>query len=97
MKLHAYVVTYDISAPKRWRQVFRAMHGFGEHVQLSVFRCDLTAEQHARMRSVLDGLVDHHADQVLIIDFGTSGPRSLAGIEVVGRPRAFKPPSAKVI
>jgi len=97
MDLRSYVVTYDISSPKRWRQVFRAMHGFGEHVQLSVFRCDLTPLQHAIMKRVLDELVHHHEDQVLIIDLGRSGPATIAGIEVLGRPQAFRIPGAKVI
>ncbi len=97
MELRCYVVTYDISSPKRWRKVFTAMHGFGEHIQLSVFRCDLTELQHARMKKTLDGLIHHFEDQVLIIDLGKSGPRTIAGIEVVGRPRTFHLPSARVI
>lgn len=97
MEVRSYVVTYDISSPKRWRKVFRAMHGFGEHVQLSVFRCDLTDLQHARMKSTLDALIHHLEDQVLIIDLGKSGPRTIAGIEVVGRSRAFRPPGARII
>ena len=24
-----FIVTYDISHPKRWRRVFKAMHGYG--------------------------------------------------------------------
>jgi CRISPR-associated protein Cas2 len=36
-----YIVTYDIADPKRWRQVFRAMEGYGRWLQLSVFQCRL--------------------------------------------------------
>lgn len=97
MDLRTFIVTYDISSPKRWRKVFRAMHGYGEHVQLSVFRCDLSDIQRARMKSDLDLLVHHDHDQVLIIDLGRSGPRTIAGIEVVGRTRTFKPPSARIV
>jgi CRISPR-associated protein Cas2 len=97
MEIRSYIVTYDISSPKRWREVYRAMHGFGEHVQLSVFRCDLSATQHARMKAVLDSLVHHGEDQVLIIDMGKSCPRVIAGIEVVGRPRTFHLPSARIV
>ena len=57
MDLRCYVVTYDISSPRRWRKVFRAMHGFGEHIQLSVFRCDLTPLQQAVMKRTLDELI----------------------------------------
>ena len=97
MDLRSYVVTYDISSPKRWRKVFRAMHGFGEHIQLSVFRCDLTPLQHAIMKRVLDSLLHHDLDQVLILDLGHSGPKTIAGIEVLGRPQRFKTPGTKVV
>lgn len=97
MELRTYIVTYDISSPKRWRKVFRAMNGYGEHVQLSVFLCDLSAIQHARMRSELDELVNHEWDQVLILDLGKSCPRTIEGIDVVGRPRTFVPPAARVV
>jgi CRISPR-associated protein Cas2 len=97
MDLRTYIVTYDISSPKRWRKVFRAMHGFGEHVQLSVFRCDLSSLQHAMMKAQLATLVHHQLDQVLIIDIGKSGQRAIEGIEVVGRPQTFRPPSARIL
>jgi len=31
-----FIVTYDISDAKRWRRVFKVMHGYGEWLQLSV-------------------------------------------------------------
>ena len=37
-----YFVAYDIADAKRWRSVFKTMHGYGEWVQLSVFQCRLT-------------------------------------------------------
>lgn len=97
MDLRCYVVTYDISSPRRWRKVFRAMNGFGEHIQLSVFRCDLTPLQHAVMKQRLDELVHHHDDQVLILDLGLSVEKTIAGIEVLGRPRVFHLPRARVV
>ena len=97
MPLRSYIVTYDISSPRRWRAVFRTMHGFGEHVQLSVFRCDLTPLQREQMVSALTELVHHLDDQVLVIDLGPSGRRVIEGITVVGRPQAFRVPSARVI
>lgn len=97
MEQRCYVVTYDISSPKRWRKIFRTMLGFGEHIQLSVFRCDLTPLQHAMMKRALDGDLHHHEDQVLIIDLGKSGAKTIAGIEVLGIPRTFRPPSARIV
>lgn len=97
MDLHCYLVTYDISSPKRWRRVYRTMLGFGEHVQLSVFRCDLTPEGRARMRIALDDAIHRDRDQVLIVSLGKSSPRVIEGIEVLGRPRRFELPSATVV
>ena len=97
MDRRCYVVTYDISSPKRWRKVFRAMHGFGEHLQLSVFRCDLTPLQHAMLKRVLDDLIHAREDQVLILDLGRSAPKTIDGIEVLGRPRTFHLPGAKIV
>lgn len=97
MALHTYFVTYDISSPRRWRKVFKAMRQFGEHLQLSVFRCDLTPEQHVRLRSLVDDLIHHHEDQVLIVDLGPTTPRVIRSIEVLGRPRAMELPAARII
>jgi len=43
MARRVYIVAYDISHPKRLRRVFRTMKVYGQHLQLSVFRCDLRA------------------------------------------------------
>ena len=90
MDLHCYLVTYDISDPKRWRKVFRTVQGFGEHVQLSVFRCDLTPPRVVRLRIALDKIINHAEDQVLIVKLGRSTPDVIEGIEVLGRPHAFE-------
>ena len=36
--MQAYIVTYDIADPKRLRQVYDTMRGYGTWLQLSVFR-----------------------------------------------------------
>lgn len=97
MNRHCYVVTYDISSPKRWRQIYRVMLGFGEHVQLSVFRCDLTEPQRIRMRNRLAEELDHSQDQVIIVDVGPSRRETVDSIEVLGRPREFRLPSPTIL
>lgn len=97
MEIRSYIVTYDISSPKRWRKVFRTMMGFGEHIQLSVFRCELTPLQHAVLKARLETFIHHHEDQVLVIDLGRTGPRVIEGIEVLGRPQLMQLPRARVI
>ncbi len=80
-----FIVTYDISDPKRLRQVFKAMKGFGQHLQLSVFRCDLTAMERFEKIAVLQGIIHHAEDQVLIVDLGESDGRRVQ-VESIGRP-----------
>lgn len=36
-----YLVCYDITDDKRLRRVFKTCRNFGEHLQFSVFECDL--------------------------------------------------------
>jgi CRISPR-associated protein Cas2 len=65
-----YIVTYDISDQRRWRRVFKAMHGYGEWLQLSVFQCRLTGRRRAEMETRLRELVKNGEDHVLLIDVG---------------------------
>ena len=67
---HLYLVTYDIADPKRWRRVFRVMEGFGEWLQLSVFQCRLSIRRHAELIALLDGIIHHSDDHVILMDVG---------------------------
>jgi len=70
MDEHLYVVTYDIRDPKRWRRIFRIMKGYGEWVQLSVFQCRLNRQRHAELIALLDGMIHHADDHVVLMDVG---------------------------
>jgi CRISPR-associated protein Cas2 len=65
-----YIVAYDIADPKRWRRVFKLMKGYGEWVQHSVFQCRLTSKQQAELIALLDGLIHHTKDHVILLDLG---------------------------
>ncbi len=65
-----FIVAYDIADPKRWRSVFKTMHGYGDWVQLSVFQCRLTRVRHAELIADLDDLIHKADDHVVIIDVG---------------------------
>lgn len=67
---HLYVISYDISDAKRWRRVFRTMKGYGEWLQLSVFQCRLRRERVAELIALLDGIIHHGQDHVVILDLG---------------------------
>ncbi len=95
--LTCYIITYDISDPKRWRKVFRLLQGYGEHVQLSVFRCDVDPVQLVRLKAAVDRLINHEQDQVILLRMGPATPHTLRDITVLGRPRSFAPRGSQII
>ncbi len=80
-----YIVTYDIADQRRLRLVFKLLKGFGEHLQLSVFRCDLTAMRLAQMKAALNDVIHAQEDQVLIIDVGPTEGRGAEVVESLGK------------
>ena len=92
-----YVVTYDISDPKRLRQVFQTMKAYGEHLQLSVFLCDLSQTRLVRMRSDLEDIILPSEDQVLIVDLGPAVGLSAKRILALGRPYKLEKRHAYIV
>ena len=80
-----YIVTYDISNPKRLRKVFRACKDYGLHLQLSAFECDLTPAEKIDFESRLRGLIDSEDDQILFIALGPSESRGERIISAIGQ------------
>ncbi len=80
-----YIVTYDIADPTRLRRVFRILKGYGEHLQLSVFRCDLTKMMLAKLKAELNEIINADRDQVLIIDVGPTEGRGEEVFESLGK------------
>ncbi|APZ44299.1 CRISPR-associated endonuclease Cas2 [Acidihalobacter ferrooxydans] len=70
MHEHLYIVAYDIADPKRWRRVFRLMKGYGEWLQLSVFQCRMSRTRHAELIALLDGIIHHNHDHIVLMDLG---------------------------
>ncbi|MBI4618180.1 MAG: CRISPR-associated endonuclease Cas2 [Planctomycetes bacterium] len=89
--MQTYLVTYDISNPKRLRRVFRLLEGFGDHLQLSVFRCDLSDVALVRLQAGLAEIIHHERDQVLLVDLGPTGRRADRVVRSLGR--SLPPPS----
>jgi CRISPR-associated protein Cas2 len=84
----SYLVCYDISDDKRLRQVFKVMRGFGDHLQFSVFECQLTPMDLARCREELSEIIDHKQDQVLFVNLGPAEGRGDRVITALGKPYA---------
>jgi CRISPR-associated protein Cas2 len=71
MDEHLYVVTYDIRSPRRWRRVFKMMHGYGQWLQLSVFQCRLDRRRHVQLVAALGEALNLDEDHALILDLGS--------------------------
>ncbi len=88
MEERLYIVTYDISDPKRWRRVFRLMKGYGQWLQLSVFQCRLSRKRHAELVALLDNILNHHQDHIILLDLG---PAEKVVPRVVSLGKPFEP------
>jgi CRISPR-associated protein Cas2 len=80
-----FIVSYDIADPKRLRRVYRIMRGWGDHIQFSVFRCELNARELVELRSTLVRVIHHAEDQVLFVDVGPVDGRGSTSIRAIGK------------
>lgn len=80
-----YFVTYDIADDDRRTKVFKALRGYGEHLQYSVFRCDLSDTERVHLIAAVHPLIDHGEDQILIVDLGPVDGRASTCITALGR------------
>ncbi len=88
------VVSYDIRDPKRLRAVYRLMRSFGDHLQYSVFLCELSASQKVRLMTSLERVIKPSEDQVLFIDLGFQDPDRR--IEALGVPWVYPERTVRV-
>lgn len=90
-----YIVSYDVCDPKRLRRVFKTLLGYGEHLQLSVFRCELNDRELVELRAKLTEIIHHGEDQVLFIDMGPAEGRAKEAIRSLGL--AYAPPERRAL
>ena len=82
----SYLICYDICDDKRLRKVFQLMRGEGDHLQFSVFECQLTPMDFARCRAALGAIIQHDEDQVLFVNLGPAAGRGDRVITALGKP-----------
>ena len=82
---NTYLVCYDISNDLRRTRVLKTMKGYGDHLQYSVFECQLNATGLAKCRHALSQVVHHRDDQVLFVNLGPADGRGRV-ITALGRP-----------
>lgn len=81
-----YLVCYDIADPKRLRKVFALCRDFGDHLQFSVFECDLNAAEKIEFETLLAGVIHHGEDQVIFVSLGPAEGRGDRVITSLGKP-----------
>jgi len=86
-----YLIAYDVSDDKRRNAIFKALMGNGDHVQFSVFLCQLSAVELERLKGTLSESVHVRQDQVVILDLGPAETELASRLECIGK--AYTPPA----
>jgi CRISPR-associated protein Cas2 len=86
MARRRYIITYDISDPKRLRGVARTLEGYGVRLQFSVFECLLDSLRLSKAKAALQTIIDGTEDQILIICLGKEATAVGISMESLGRP-----------
>ena len=81
-----YLVCYDVADGKRLRRVFKTCRNFGDHLQYSVFECELNPSEKIEIESALSDIINHDEDQVLFVGLGPSEGRGDRVITALGLP-----------
>lgn len=76
------IISYDIVEDKRRTKVMKYLLGYGARVQYSVFECDLTPDQFAKVHKDLAGLVDIQTDSVRCYQLNAT---AIKQIKLIGR------------
>lgn len=83
---HSYLVCYDIANDNRLRKVFKTMRNYGDHLQFSIFECQLAPQDLVRCRADLARIINHGEDQVLFVNLGPAEGRGDRVITALGMP-----------
>jgi CRISPR-associated protein Cas2 len=85
------VVSYDIPNDRRRTKVMKTLKNYGNHVQESVFECELQPEVYTRMRKQLDKLIAPKEDSVRLYFMDEDAVKRIAslGLGQVDRARLF--------
>jgi CRISPR-associated protein Cas2 len=67
-----YLFSYDITEDKCRNKVFKTLMGQGDHVQYSVFMCELNDKELQVVIGRLSELINSREDQILVFDMGST-------------------------
>ena len=75
--------------------MFRILMGNGDHVQFSVFLCQLNGVELERMKGQLRTVVNTRQDQALILDLGPASGELGSRLQCIGR--GYTPPARVMV
>ncbi len=85
-----YLVSYDISHPKRLRRVAKTLESYGTRLQFSVFECPLDDLRLQQAKAALAKEINAEEDQVLFVALGPEAADATLIIEAMGLPYAVR-------
>ncbi len=94
---NVYLVCYDVADDKRLRKTYKKMRGFGDPLQYSVFRCELSPTEKQQLKEALWDILNWNQDRVMLLDLGPAGARGDQCVEYWGEPRVALPDRAALI
>ncbi len=92
-----YLLCYDVRDDHRLRRTAKVAEAWGYRVQYSVFVCDLTDVERARLERGLRDVLDVTVDRAFLVDLGPSGQSSARRLHWLSRPDRLYDPSEATI
>jgi CRISPR-associated protein Cas2 len=83
-----YIVAYDITSDKRRRKVHKALSGFGQWTQYSLFELFLSDKELVMLQNKLEKLLNEEKDSVRFYPLCSA---CLKQVETVGSPLPQEP------
>ncbi|MBU4200685.1 MAG: CRISPR-associated endonuclease Cas2 [Verrucomicrobia bacterium] len=81
-----YIVSYDVTDDRRRNKVYKQLLDYGDHVQFSVFCCQLNARERIQLCQNLRDHLNQAEDQALILDAGpVDGQQPEPDMDYIGK------------
>ena len=85
-----YFCSYDVIADrkgdKRRAKLFDLLKDFGEHVQYSVFFCELSVSERLELISTAREIINQEEDQLIVLEVGPDNQDWAMQLECLGKP-----------
>lgn len=94
---NVFLLCYDVADEKRLRKTYKKLCGFGDPLQFSVFRCELSPTEKHLLKEALWDILNWAEDRVMLVDLGPIGARGDECVEFWGTPRVEIPQRSAMI